>query len=64
MERYHREIAALEAELLAGNPDIDGLILGLADWNVELLLLQNEKRRQELTRRRGNKTADAQALTE
>jgi hypothetical protein len=32
MERCLREIAAIEAELLAGNPDVAGLCLALADW--------------------------------
>jgi hypothetical protein len=65
IERCHREIAAIEAELLAGNPDVQGLCLALSDWSAELRILQDEKRRQGLTRRRvGNKTADAQALTE
>ncbi len=65
MERCLREIAAIEAEILAGNPDIAGLILGLVDWNVELRILQNEKRRREDARRRvGIETGDAQALIE
>jgi len=65
IERCHREIAAIEAELLAGNPDVQGLCLALSDWSAELRILQDEKRRQALPRRRvGNKTADAQALTE
>ena len=45
MERCRREIAAIEAELRAGNPDVEGLILGLADWNVELHIMQNEEQR-------------------
>jgi len=66
IERCHREIAAIEAELLAGNPDVDGLILGLADWNVELRILQRtKKRRQAGTRRRvGSEIGDAQLLME
>jgi hypothetical protein len=59
MERCLREIAAIEAELRAGNPDVLGLLLAYADWRAELRILQNEKRRQVLTRRRvGNETAD------
>ena len=46
IERCRREIAAIEAELLAGNPDIQGLCLALSDWHAELRILQNEKRRQ------------------
>jgi len=52
MERCHREIAAIEAEVLAGNPDLAGLLLGLVDWHVELGILQDEKRRQEDAQRR------------
>ena len=43
MDRCRREIAAIEAELLAGNPDIHGLCLALSDWNGELRLLEKEK---------------------
>jgi hypothetical protein len=38
--RCHREIAAIEAELRAGNPDVVGLLLALGDWHVELWILQ------------------------
>ena len=34
-----REIAAIEAELLAGNPDVAGLCLALSDWWTELRLI-------------------------
>jgi hypothetical protein len=44
MERCLREIAAIEAELLAGNPDVEGLCLALSDWSAELRILQNEQR--------------------
>ena len=40
IERCHREIAAIEAELLAGNPDIQGLCLALSDWCAELRILE------------------------
>jgi len=43
-ERCRREVAAVEAELLAGNPDIEGLCLALADWSAELRILQREQR--------------------
>jgi hypothetical protein len=43
MERCRREIAAIEAELRAGNPDVAGLLLGLADWHAELRILQDEE---------------------
>ena len=45
MVRCRREIAAIEAELLARNSDVFGLFLGLADWWVELSILEDEKRR-------------------
>jgi hypothetical protein len=42
IERCRGEIAAIEAELLAGNPDIEGLCLALGDWSAELRLLLDE----------------------
>ena len=44
MERCRREIAAIEAELLAGNPDVQGLCWALADWSAELRLLEEERK--------------------
>ena len=42
--RARREIAAIEAEILAGNSDLHGLCRGLVDWSCELRRLeQNEK---------------------
>lgn len=65
MERCRREIAAIEAEILAGNPDLAGLCLALSDWSAELRILQNEKRRQGLARRReGDGIGADQDLTE
>jgi len=52
MEHCRREISVIEAEILAGNPDLPGLCLGLRDWSAELRILQDEKRRQAQTRRR------------
>jgi hypothetical protein len=46
MERCRREIAAIEAELLAGNPDVQGLCLALSDWHAELRILEEEQRGQ------------------
>jgi hypothetical protein len=40
MERCRQEIAAIEAEIRAGNPDLQGLCLALADWYGELRLLR------------------------
>jgi len=45
IERCRREIASIEAQLLAGHPDIEGLCLALSDWSAELRILQNEQRR-------------------
>ena len=39
MARCRQEIAAVEAEIRAGNPDLQGLCLALADWGAELRLL-------------------------
>jgi hypothetical protein len=65
MERCRREIAAIEAEIRAGNPDLPGLCLALRDWHAELRIIQNEERRQAETRRREGKGMGAsQALTE
>jgi hypothetical protein len=44
--------AGRSAELLAGNPDVQGLLLGFADWHCELRILQNEERRRAGTQRR------------
>jgi hypothetical protein len=46
MERCRCEIAAIEAELQAGNPDVEGLVLAL------LRILQNEERRRAGPQRR------------
>lgn len=65
MERCRREIAAIEAEIRAGNPDLAGLCLALSDWSAELRILQDEQRRRARTRRRvKGGTGAAQALTE
>ena len=42
--RCDREIAAVEQELLSGNPDIHGLTLALKDWSTEKRLLQQDLR--------------------
>ena len=47
MERCRREIAAIEAELRAGNPDVQGLVLALSDWSAELRILEEEQRREK-----------------
>ena len=52
IERCRREIAAIEAELLTDNPDVEGLCLALSDWSAEFRILQNEERRRADARRR------------
>ena len=47
VERCRREIAAIEAELLSGNPDVEGLCLGLSDWWAELRIIEAEERREK-----------------
>jgi hypothetical protein len=42
IERCKREIVAIEAEILAGNPDLQGLCLALSDWSAELRILEEE----------------------
>jgi hypothetical protein len=41
--RARREIAAIRAEILAGNPDLHGLVRGLVDWSCELRRLEKEE---------------------
>jgi hypothetical protein len=65
IENCRREIVAIEAELLAGNPDVQGLCLALSDWSAELRIIQNEERRQAEAQRRGREEiGGVQALTE
>ncbi len=47
MERCKREIAAIEAEILSGNPDVEGLCPALSDWWTELRILELEQRREK-----------------
>jgi hypothetical protein len=42
MERCRREIAAIEASICAGHPDVQGLCLALSDWWAELRLIEQE----------------------
>jgi hypothetical protein len=43
IERCRREIAAIETDLRAGNPALDGLCLALSDWSAELRILTNDR---------------------
>ena len=40
IDRCRREIAQAERELRAGHPDVQGLCLALADWSMELRILE------------------------
>jgi hypothetical protein len=42
MERCRREIAAIEDQLRAGHPDLQGLCLALVDWSEELRIIEAE----------------------
>jgi hypothetical protein len=68
MDRCRREIAAIEAELRAGNLDVQGLCLALSDWSAELRILEAEQKREkppELNPAAGGKALEAdQPLTE
>ena len=60
--------AFTEAELLAGNPDVQGLCLALSDWWAELRIIEAEQGREEppgLNPAAGEKqTVSGQALIE
>jgi hypothetical protein len=43
VDRCHREIALAEEQLRAGHPDVDGLVLALADWSQELRILERDQ---------------------
>ena len=43
IDRCHAEIAAIEALLLAGHPDVEGLCMALSDWSAELRLVESEQ---------------------
>jgi hypothetical protein len=47
IDRCKREIAAIEAEILAGNTDLQGLCLALSDWHAELRILEEERRQEK-----------------
>jgi len=39
-ERCRQELVAIEAELHAGSPDVEGLCQALQDWSAELRILE------------------------
>ena len=41
VDRCRDEIAAAEALLLAGHPEVEGLCMALADWSAELRILES-----------------------
>jgi hypothetical protein len=41
-ERCRREIAGIEALILAGHSDVRGLCQALADWSAELRIIEQE----------------------
>ena len=43
IERCQREIAAIEDQLRAGHPEVEGLCLALTDWSAELRILVEER---------------------
>ena len=45
-ERCRQDIAAIEALILAGHPDVEGLCMALADWSAELRIIEQEVCRQ------------------
>ena len=42
IDRCRREIAEIQRELRAGHPDVQGLCLALADWSMELRILEGQ----------------------
>jgi hypothetical protein len=47
VDRCLAEIAAAEAILSSGHPDIQGLLLALADWSAELRILEAMRTNEE-----------------
>lgn len=45
LARCDAELAALEDEARAGNPDVPGIALGIADWSAERKLIEREGRK-------------------
>jgi len=44
IERCRREIAEIEALILAGHRDVQGLCMALSDWSAELRLIEKDCR--------------------
>jgi hypothetical protein len=61
--RAQREIEAIETEIRAGNPDLQGLCRGLVDWSCELRRLEKEQAAQsDLAGAAAEGSADATSL--
>jgi hypothetical protein len=45
VDRCRSEVASIEALLRAGHPDVEGLVLALADWSEELRMIAREKKK-------------------
>ncbi len=45
VDRCRLEIASIEAHLRAGDLDVEGLVLALADWSEELRMIGLEKKK-------------------
>jgi len=42
LARCDREIERIKTEALNGNPDVEGILMGLHDWRAEKLLIEQE----------------------
>jgi hypothetical protein len=49
IQRCRSEIAAIEALIRAGHPEVEGLCLALSDWCAELRLIEQEMALEERT---------------
>jgi hypothetical protein len=43
VDRCRREMVLAEEQLRAGHPDVEGLVLALADWAQELRILEGQR---------------------
>ena len=56
LERCDVEIRHVELLIRAGHPDMEGLLLALADWSTERRLLRAEQENEHGLPRTGSKT--------
>jgi hypothetical protein len=45
LARCDAELAALEREMRAGNPQVEGIARAIIDWSMERRLIEHETRR-------------------